>query len=422
MSDIHVTRYDNCPRLTDLNESETICRLFGITEDDADEGDIAIIDRDTATGGDLVLLHYLKNNPKTNHVHGTIVDISNPDNITVVAHNFPYPQDVSGCVTFTEDPDGLGTYVTKMIEGTTIRIYIHPRTNQVTLSTAKRINGFNGKWNDLEFGKTFLETCGVDNLEYFRKFLVTNDGRHTEDVADSVCLFFVLRHPLNRIVCRCDEPSVTFIGIFDENMSFSCPDRFIFNNDEANDITDDGKNNIKIMKDIFGVPVCSAEDINKAASELKWEESPGLLILNLSDHGRIVVCQRLAAPGYDEKRALRGNEPNLRMRYLDLYFRHSFGELNEFEKLFSDRQNEWAVAQNNIEGMMLWLKHCFKTRYIYEKYLRLPACAHYVISRAEKIYLPGVKTIRGCIAEIMSTSNAQQLNSILKCYLQSRVD
>jgi hypothetical protein len=422
--DHHIRSFSDKPRLQDLDLElrHNIFDLLHITGEDAANGDLRIIDHHH----NIILVHYLILHPKTYHVRGIVFDISNPHKPYIVATSYPYmpefsseefkedltlniSKDLKPSFTFARDFDSLPDIPGERIsvngnslielcseniqldscdiklveEGTALRIFY--AQDRWYVSTHKKLNGRNSKWCGPSFGEIFDILWGDCDFDDF--FLRDR------------CYTLSLAIPDNRLVCRIDKPTLNLTTEFKR--------------------CEDGRMNIIEECALLKRHPCVTENSHsgehlKELFELdkddSWQKYSGLSIIFEAEgitHGIKIVSKT-----YQLLRALRGNEPNFVLRYLQLKYDGEDDLSQMFVELFPEKKDIFDKIESDLKRLPQHLLSLYKNRYHYSKEFSTPGEENHIITAAfsNKARHSPYKTI----CHKIDNSTARQLNALIR--------
>lgn len=392
------TKFENKDRLSSLEDAGTMFNLLGVSESIDDE--LRIFDSDPERG--LYLVHYLSPGKAVRCIRGVIFQYYPDDRSPkMVCRSFPYTEEISYSdavnnpklmtENLTFDTENEYTEVTSAEEGTIIRMFYHdgdpfgePRW---FLSTHKKIDGSRSRWAGKPFGLMFSDVW-------------PNWSAEADTLLNrSKCYVFLLSHPDNRLVCPIPKPSLKLVGIYEPDTTAAklrhVPISLYFNVDNQQTLP---------FSLSTPMPVSSLKEFMSTASTLSWKETTGLLYTNFSTGVSFKVTPDL----YDEYRGIRGNEPNLRLRYLQLESdsRHLLREL------FPERTKFFDDIDKNVIMLTDYLVDLYRRRYVNCEYIRIPPEDYYIINRVHQNFIPG-KSIAYNIDHQLSTSSPRQINAMI---------
>ena len=235
----------------------------------------------------LQLVHYISSsNDHVNHLRGVIVATSeNPPR--VVCKSFPYTPEFLSNVFDMSDEDIAKSVAFEGHEGTILRVFYYDK--QWYVSTHKKINGTMSRWSSPTFGELFKECWGMVNKDDEFDFSILNQD---------YCYVFLMSHPLNRLVCEQNSPALFHVATYDT-----------INN--MKDI------NVQLSNSMVSYPIVlnfgTKKEVIDYVNTMTWSKYSGIILY--SPDGK--MC-KVVNSDYYYRRQIRGNEPNLKLRYLQL--------------------------------------------------------------------------------------------------------
>jgi len=254
---------------------------------------------------------------------------------------------------FTPNDDWVkSTRFSYHVEGALIRVYWAENTWNV--STQKKINAFNSKWSGPEsFGETWvkgliehkaetpeflggLAEAGANNI--LNHFFKTLNKKHQ--------YLFVVRHTSeNRQVCQSPEKaSVLHIGTFihdklnvDDDVGLKKPDMVYFEN---------------------------LEELAKSVENQDVSKQSGFMAQHKSGNWYKVQSRM-----YRDMLTVRGNEPSLRFRYLQL--RLDCKKVNELYSLFPEMSETFDNCEDSLYDLAKYIHTAYMDRFIRRRYVTL---------------------------------------------------
>lgn len=330
----------------------------------------------------------------------------------VVMTGFPYTDEYND----TEHDkilEKIGDVINKLViykayEGTLIRVFNF--NNKWYISTHRKLDAFRSKWSSNEsFGESFkkaIESEYYNNIS-FNNF-IRNNMMIEEDISiDIFELFkykldinkhymFLIRNNIdNKIVCTPpDKPTLYHVGTFcngelslaDNSIYISKPERLYFNS------------YIRLL------------DYVKNIDPLV---SPG--IIGFIGDRQVKILNKK----YQEYFLLRGNEPSINFRYLQL--RHSPEAVVTFSFLYPHRKEKFVEYENILTNVCINLYKLYKDRYINKNISILSKEDNILIKECHRLYTN--KTVPYVTLEVVRyTLNKQSciiLNHLIRYYIHS---
>lgn len=287
--------------------------------------------------GEYQLLHYaLDQTPSSENAHyrGVIV---NRDN-SIVANSHPYtPEEpFSDQIPFPSHnnqipfPSHNKAEVTVAYEGTVVRLWWKNDTRQWQFSTYKKINGTRSKWSNRAFYEYFCELFPQEAYER----LDTNK-----------CYSFLLCHQNLKLAADVARNRLIFTmkWLVNEQRYESVKD----------DTTFDGIESIELPEFVSAFVLGNQE-----------EGSTGYLVTVFNEDNTQLQCIKYLFTEYEQDRAVRGNEPNLRMAY---YHALNQGNGEHFRRVMHDRESELNVYDGHLEMLRTELLKQYECRFVREE-------------------------------------------------------
>lgn len=290
---------------------------------------------DTSADGRLRLYHYLDPLVKeTSHVRGIVVDSNN----NIVCSAIPFIPEVREAE--FESMDAQPYAYTNAFEGTLIRLFFH---NDVWyVSTNKKINGRNSRWACRPFGELWNEcmtgsaTTELDYDKYFNR---------------SFYYIFLMCHPENAFIGSNTQPRVFFLASNDTNVSE------MYYKTEALPIS---------YQDWFSGT--NKEDYLALVRAQSYKEASGLIVCCTNAQG-VPFTIKLVSDDYYHRKELRGNEPNLGLRYMQLMYIRNSAYAQELVDLYPERFEYFRVLESQLNyDLVHYIYDRFVHRYVHNNY------------------------------------------------------
>ncbi len=338
----------------------------------------------------LQLIHYISSsNENVNHLRGVVVANENPPR--VVCKSFPYTYEYL-TRDFTLDDDLIAkSTIMEGFEGTILRVF-HYGT-QWYVSTHKKINGKSSRWSSPTFGELFNECLGLQNSEEPTFDFLNKD----------YCYVFLMSHPLNSLVCKNRNAILYHVVTYDTQNNMNIVEHHLNNK---------GILYPKVLDFKTSQQICDYVE------QLSWQDY-SCVVLFLPD-GK--MCKVLNSDYYS-RRQIRGNEPNLRIRYLQLEKINK--ELSSgLVDLLPEKKEFFDKVQQDQNHLVQYLYGNFEYRYVNGNYLWLTqgehlflqdVAAHIEISFKNRYLQQQEKEkIKDTIRKRLQTASAQELNAMIK--------
>ena len=377
-------RFDQKPKISEFfgGHAEKVYKILDISSDD--DCDVRIIDQ----VGALVMFHYIRFSKTVYHIRGIIYNILE-ENIVCQSFCFtpeltieeyqalnnveeerPYVED------FVVDSDSL---IMQAEEGSVLRLFFSG--NNWIFSTHQKIHGENSKWAGPAFVDLFYEMWGEEEFDnVFHRHL---------------CYVFIIHHPSTKMMCEVQQPKISLSRVYDTSEKKSSLGLCYFKGG-----IDDPHTFLKKKYENISFPdyqkVETKDNFVELASALNWKYFTGILVHN--PRGSYPMCFKILPPLYKKHKIVRGNNPNIALRYLELYKDNGLKPSEEDEdsltilKSLSNENDlkEFDKIETNIQNLLTFFENVYYTRYIRKIYWNLPKIAHEFIKRVHVHFYPNV--------------------------------
>jgi hypothetical protein len=406
---------------------------------------------DTSSEDNLALLYYLESDPRkiagVEHVRGIIIDLKGYSGIDpiIVAGTFPPTTDYTVSLKSSQSSsetspklpfDSKLSVVTRAREGTVLRMFQGRTTKRWYLSTHKKIDGRKSKWAGKFFGESFSERWG--------------DRPYEEYMDSRMCYIYLLSLPDERLVSHILSPELVLIGQFlfgTEHRNLILAGRLAFEKDHPS---------VSIQT---RVECSSIDELIRLAGRESWKDSTGFLITNLwrnsskssfssesVDESLSLSIPRMsgnvnfgdsciidtASPSivkvfsnvenfsfrlipeeYVRLRELRGNEPTLQLRYLQLKSADNESDLQDFKELFSEKKDLFSQIERDYSKIVKNLARLYHQRYVQRKFIEAPLEEHVILENTRREYDHDLSLAEN-IQDVLSGTRANYINTIIR--------
>ena len=291
----------------------------------------------------LQLVHYIRCTDSSpdciKNARGVVVDIIEKK---VVCRSMPYTTEI-----VTDDVEKMSDYVPNEInilrlykasEGTVIRVFYYKPSGRWMWATHHNLDAYDSRWGDTTFGLMFEECIKMAIRNGFSQKMLDPD----------VCYAFLMTHAENTIVCH-DQAKLQLYLI-------SAYDRKTVKLDAIPS---------KDVPELTGIHTTKTDgiciygdDITRMVDELDITQYSGYI---LERDGMVI---KLSSPQYMEFRNIRGDNPNINVRYLELT---RSGKFDLAQKLV-DMNARLAPRFSKIEDEMRQLNRTIYDLYV-SKYI-----------------------------------------------------
>lgn len=290
-------------------------------------------------------------------------------------------------------------------EGSIIRVYNY--NNKWYISTHKKIDSFRSKWSSkTSFGQQFLDALSVaikNSNELSSQITFDSETKFESQFFDTLdtskCYCFLVRNTNeNRIVSKpYAEPTLFHTGTF--NMS-----------DFSHDFeTTCGINQPKELT------FENFEQLKEHVENINIDELQGVIVYKGEKHIKIT------SPEYARMFEIRGNEPSIKFRYLQLRLdKEKTDTLYSLYPKFTDTFEEY---ENTIYKICQNIYESYVKRYIHKQYVTLPK-EEYTISKACHTWhledrIKNRISLRK-VQEKMNEQPANNINKMIRRYLHQK--
>lgn len=319
--------------------------------------------------------------------------VQDTDTGEILFETFPYTEEYNSCeqIPFFSG-DGKSVLeewdVFYSLEGCLLRVFWHK--DRWYISTNKKLNAFKSRWASRKsFG------------DIFREGLVSTNGGN-ENVLEAlldqmdkkvVHLFLVRYNHENRVVCSApkDFDCVYFIGSWDN---------------KTKTLNREWKYPIKV-----NIPVPIKEihsSINDLANSVDIHEYQGIILFH--KHKNLQV--KVYSDEYDKLYKLRGNNPNIRFRYLEV--RKEFEVKQEFVKLYPLYEDLFLEYENIMYQLAKLIRYYYIQRYIKNKYVTLPKEEYILMKKCHDWYLLNRVENKINVAKVLEILNNEETLALYK--------
>lgn len=258
-------------------------------------------------------------------------------------------------------------------EGTILRLWcdtdLENGVDKWHLSTHKKIDASKSRWGSkFSFRELFLNTLFPQNENKDQSFL-----DFTTQLINTNCYVFLLRSSThNRIVCRRETNEIYYLGSFDRSNNFKYNFPLSLNNE-----------NIKLISQI------EIKDVNDFKNQIdnnineinNCYETQG--IMGINENGDTV---KFLNPEYWRNTVLRGSEPNVILRYIELLKQRDFETIIKLKELYNEVE-EFNFYDNTMEHIKKNLLGKYIKRYINKSVAIVPPEQHRILCDLYNLYL-----------------------------------
>jgi hypothetical protein len=245
------------------------------------------------------------------------------------------------------------------VEGALLRVFWHQTRWYVT--TNKKLNAFKSRWSSRKsFGEMFadgLVALSPQNAEnVLEKMLDSMDKEY-------VYFFLVGYNHENRIVCQVGSP-VIFIGRWNQDK-----------------VLDREWKHTPALPGSVAVVSKTTEELIKEAAAVDIKVYQGVILFHKTENRQI----KIHSPDYRKFSQIRGNNPNIRFRYLEV--RNDPEKKKVLTDLYPIYQDMFLEYENILYQIAKLVRYYYIQRYIKNKYVTLPKEEYILMKKCHDWYL-----------------------------------
>ena len=325
-------------------------------------------------------------------------------------------------------------------EGSMVRLFFS--NDRWYISTHRKIDAYNSRWGSVpincfneneslrSFGELFKESlicCANSNdssesesefsesfVKYIRRLNFKENHWNDSNSDELFDLFtdrlnrnktysFLIRNTVqNRVVCHTKTvPCVYFLGSFDN---------------ETNLLVEGNDSGIETPKQLFFENV---DQLIEYVDNINPYINPGVVVY-LPNQKQV----KIISPKYDELAKIRGNEPNVMFRYLQLRSIHRASGKNLDDDLsirlrwmYPERDYEFTNYEYKITKLIQQIYTAYKNRFIFHIQTIVPQPQYFIMQKCHSWHLSDKKNNRVTIEkvkEIVDSRSAFSMNKLFK--------
>lgn len=346
----------------------------------------------TDSNEDLTVYCYVncdENSPENiKNTRGVILDKQG----NLVMRSFPYTKEYNHLENVHVNIHDYSFYNSQ--EGSLIRMFFH--NNSWYVSTHKKLNAFSSFWSSKTSFGSYFETA-LEKEKSTNPFFQHIDNSSNVSFLDGFkstlnpsnqYVFLITNSEENRIVCKADDKVFHICTLIDGQCNF--------------------EDDIHIPKP-EKLSFSSIEDVMKYVETINIDVFQGVIAFNNENpfnHFKILNQT------YQALFAVRGNEPSIKFRYLQL--RNSSPEqTRQLLELYPSC--DFSDIERIIKGIEVLLYQSYVQRFIKKMYVVLPKEEFVVISELHKLYITNRTPINlNTVSRVLNNSSAVQMNRMTK--------
>lgn len=260
------------------------------------------------------------------------------------------------------------------MEATLLRVFFH--NEKWYLVTHKKLDAFKSRWSCREtFGELFTNHLAKlynqrpeSVLEWFYTLLDKN----------KVYCFLLKSNSENRIVCQYNykQDKIVFLGSFGKG------------SEVVLDMVNNTIHELDSMDRPASVEIGSMEDLFQKVEAINFFEHQGVLAMNKKNFHQIKIFNS----SYYKYYQLRGNNPNIRFRYLEL--RNEPEKLKSLYFLYPKSAETFDQYEDTLVKIARMIYHFYVSRYIKNQFITLPKEEFLIMKKCHDWYLTDRKNNR----------------------------
>ncbi len=236
-------------------------------------------------------------------------------------------------------------------EGTLLRVFFYD--NKWYISTCRKLDAFKSKWGgNKSFG------------ELFEDFVEQSFTDFCKELDETKVYCYVLRtYNKNRIVCNGYEtPDLFLVGTYD-NGDF---DKFNFE-----------KCTVPLVHNIN-----TMDDLKAHMKKIDPSKLQGVILMN--EKGE---CVKVMKHEYVEAFKLRGNQPNILLRYIELQQEGNPIKVETFYNMYPEQKSLISGFTDVIDDICYYVFRKYRNRFIRKQVSIVPSDLYYIIRELHDSYL-----------------------------------
>lgn len=262
------------------------------------------------------------------------------------------------------------------LEGTLLRIWFREKTGEWYLSTHRKLDAFLSRWSsDYTYGELFVNV--LKDAETKERYPLLKDVSSFEaysKLLDPKRIYLILLRSskANRVVCKTQEKnSIYIVGYFDRHENFN----FHYGEEVSE----------AVFEPIPELTAFSGKrdltEITQYVNTINPFHMQGVILISPSgDTLKILNTE------YEDMVKLRGNVPNVLLRYIQLRSGEP-AEAIRFQELYNDFLNEFLSFERVIQEIIVNIHKKYVIRYVHRKVAIVPPEQFKIMSELHQEYL-----------------------------------
>jgi hypothetical protein len=273
-------------------------------------------------------------------------------------------------------------------EGTLIRVFYNDDNNKWYVSTHRKLDAFRSRWGcNQSFGEIFensLKEIGFESIDHLTQKL---QKEHTY-------LFFIRNTLHNKVVSNPSQTSenVYFVGcmVDHKTFDFNCPHSFDFPTQKRLEFTN--------WDDVFQY-VSQVNPLEKQGVIAFWKENGNTTQMKIVNSKYQLFCQ------------VRGNEPNLKLRYLQVRSNPVYSKL--IYDIYPEHMNEFLTIENAIVKIAKSIHNSYISRFVNKIYTVVSPQEYRIIQECHGWHIQDRVKNKVSLGKVISVLSLEQFVSTL---------
>ncbi len=285
-------------------------------------------------------------------------------------------------------------------EGSIIRLFYNKTSDNTNtcwqLSTHRKIDSFNSRWGSSKsYGELFVNALVERDATLLEGNTKDDNGNFVyEKVIEEYTIknkldknynyiFMITTSNENRIVCENENNQVFFVGAFNSNNVVKRTHTFselgylpIFEYISPDKITNTGFETPTL------VDIKDMNELKEYVSNVDYKKSQGLIFI--TNEGRTV---KVLNDKYYYYSKLRGNNPNILLRYLELQYEKDKQRVKEFVELYDDKRELFIEFGKVLDDICGNIYRKYRNRFVRKMVSIAPPEQYYVIRELHDHFL-----------------------------------
>jgi len=304
---------------------------------------------------------------------------------------------------FTQESLSAGEWgFSYSLESTLLRIFYHH--DQWYLVTHKKLDAFKSRWSCRStFGELFVESLSRQTDKKSEEVLSWLHGFLDQE---KVYCFLLKCNQENRIVCQVNprRPRIVYLGSFLKGTEVVLDTSPLI-------LEGEGVTQFARPEAVASSEVDSVTRLLEKVESLDYNEYQGILAVHIPTQKFIKILNAEYKKYYD----LRGNNPNLRFRYLEI--RNDSERVRMLYFLYPKSAEVFDQLEDTVRKISRMIYHFYVNRYIKNQFITLPKEEFQLMKKCHNWYLEDRKNNRifsQKVLEIMASEEPLHLYKMIR--------